>query len=60
MNIKKQILKEKRGDLERYRVIEEYLSYCISNGDKGKEDELKQVQMNIDELENIIKFLEQR
>ena len=58
MNIKKKVLKERRELLARYKIIESYLIDCISNGDKGKENELRETQRNIDELENIIKFLE--
>ncbi|MHA1483402.1 MAG: hypothetical protein ACTSQA_08215 [Candidatus Heimdallarchaeaceae archaeon] len=58
MNIKKKVLKEKRELFARYKIIESYLIDCIANGDKGKENELKEIQMNIDELDNIIKFLE--
>lgn len=58
MNIKKKMLKERRDLFARYRVTEAYLIDCISNGDKGKEDDLKHVQGDIDELRNIIKFLE--
>jgi len=57
MNIIKKILKEKTLLLKRYRVVEEFLIDCIANGDKGKEDELKEFQVEIDELDKIIKFL---
>ena len=57
MNIKKKILKEKTLLLKRYRVVESFLIDCIANGDKGKEDELKEFQVEIDELDKIIKFL---
>ena len=57
MNIIKKILKEKTLLLKRYRVVESFLIDCIANGDKGKEDELKEFQVEIDELDKIIKFL---
>lgn len=57
MNIKKKVLKEKQLLFARYKIVEEYLIDCIANGDKGKEDELKQIQINADELDSIIKFL---
>lgn len=58
MNVKGKMLKEKKELLATYKIIEAYLSYSISNGQKEKEADLKEAQHNIDELENIIEFLQ--
>jgi len=59
MDIKKRILKEKILLLKRYKVIEEFLIDRIANKeDRG--DELSKAQVDIDELEKIIKFLKDK
>jgi len=56
MNIEKRILKEKTLLLKRYKIVEAFLIDRTENGEK-REDELIKVQVDIDELEKIIKFL---
>lgn len=54
---KRKMYKEKLVELLRYKILEEYLKERLGAGEKNREDELREVQKIIDELNKLLKFL---